>query len=118
MKEISDEIDYELIHRVVAHVIKEENGKVGSEGDRGAILIFVPGWAEISKCKTALESSRVLSPDNLHIIPLHSLMPTSFQREIFNPPPPGKTKVVISTNMAETSVTIEDVVYVIGESLF
>ena len=46
MKEMSDEIDYELIHRIVAHIIKEESRKVG-EGDPGAILIFVPGWAEI-----------------------------------------------------------------------
>ena len=47
MKEMTDEIDYELIHRIVAHVIKEEAAKVSIEGDRGAILIFVPGWAEI-----------------------------------------------------------------------
>ena len=42
-------------------------------------------------------------------------MPTSSQKSIFHPPPPGQTKVVISTNIAETSVTIEDVVYVIGK---
>lgn len=47
------------------------------------------------------------------IFPLHSLMPTASQREIFKPPSPGTRKVIIATNIAETSITIEDVVYVV-----
>ena len=40
-------------------------------------------------------------------------MPTAEQREIFQPPPAGLRKVIVSTVIAETSVTVDDVVFVI-----
>ena len=47
------------------------------------------------------------------IFPLHSLMPTARQRDIFDRPKKGLRKVIIATNIAETSITIEDVVFVV-----
>lgn len=48
---------------------------------------------------------------SLLLYPLHGSMPTAQQRGIFDRPPPGQRKVVIATNIAESSITIEDVVW-------
>ena len=56
----------------------------------------------------------VLGDDSkFQIHPLHSALATADQRVVFNRPPPGKTKIVVATNIAETSVTIDDITCVI-----
>eukprot|EP00667_Euglena_gracilis_P008061 EG_transcript_8154 len=81
------------------------------EGGAGAILIFLPGWGDIAKCHAALQD-----PD-FYLLTLHSLMSAEEQHKAFEPPPEGKRKVILSTNIAETSVTIDDVVYVIDSGV-
>ncbi|KNC72419.1 hypothetical protein SARC_15023, partial [Sphaeroforma arctica JP610] len=49
----------------------------------------------------------------LLVLPLHSTLSTEQQQIIFNRPPAGTRKVVVSTNIAETSITVDDVVHVI-----
>ena len=73
------------------------------------------GWAEISKLHGILTDS--LSGRNARIFPLHSLMPTSDQRAIFERPPAGVRKIVLATNIAETSLTIDGIVYVVDPGL-
>ncbi|KAM7353368.1 ATP-dependent RNA helicase Rhau [Cochliomyia hominivorax] len=84
----------------------------------GAILVFLPGYERISKLTTQLQNPsstrfKELSK-NIQVYPLHSIMPTINQKNIFQPAPQGKRKIILSTILAETSVTIDDVVYVIN----
>ncbi|XP_023163854.2 ATP-dependent DNA/RNA helicase DHX36 isoform X2 [Drosophila hydei] len=84
----------------------------------GAILVFMPGLNKISQLHSTLKNPR--SPlgqrwrDHLLIFPLHSMLPSAEQQSVFKRAPNGKRKVIISTIIAETSVTIDDVVYVIN----
>lgn len=83
----------------------------------GAILVFLPGLDQISKAKDAFKRASdgngryADEASNLHVLCLHGSMPTSEQREIFRKPPSGKRKVVLATNVAESSITVEDVVF-------
>ncbi|KAK2655365.1 hypothetical protein Ddye_008417 [Dipteronia dyeriana] len=84
-----------------------------NEGD-GAILVFLTGWDEISKLHDKIKGNNILGdPSKFLVLPLHGSMPTVNQREIFDRPPPNKRKIVLATNIGESSVTIDDVVYVI-----
>ncbi|XP_069687119.1 ATP-dependent RNA helicase DHX30-like isoform X2 [Periplaneta americana] len=74
----------------------------------GAILCFLPGWTEISSVLNYLEGDR-----SRIILPVHSRLSHEDQRRIFSNPPPGIRKIILATNIAETSITINDVVYVI-----
>ncbi|KAG6868632.1 hypothetical protein C0993_000222 [Termitomyces sp. T159_Od127] len=49
----------------------------------------------------------------MHVVPLYSLLPSEKQMRVFNPPPPGSRLVVVSTNVAETSLTIPNIRYVV-----
>lgn len=95
-------INYELIASTVRYIDAQL-------GDRpGGILIFLPGTLEIERCLTAVK--RIPST---HPLPLHASLLPAEQRRVFQSPPGGKRKVIAATNVAETSITIEDVVAVI-----
>ncbi|XP_068172651.1 ATP-dependent DNA/RNA helicase DHX36 [Antennarius striatus] len=100
-----EKIDLELIHALIRHIVLNE--------EEGAILVFLPGWDNISSLNDLLMAQQMFRSDRFVIIPLHSLMPTVNQTQVFKRPPPGVRKIVIATNIAETSITIDDVVYVI-----
>lgn len=84
----------------------------------GAILVFLPGFERISKLATQLQNPSTpkhkMLTKQVQVFPLHSMMPTVNQKSIFRPAPPGMRKIILSTILAETSVTIDDVVYVIN----
>ncbi|XP_056334421.1 ATP-dependent DNA/RNA helicase DHX36 isoform X2 [Danio aesculapii] len=105
MMDDDDKIDLELTAALIRHIVVNEN--------EGAILVFLPGWDNISTLNDLLMTDQMFKSDRFIIIPLHSLMPTVSQTQVFKKPPPGVRKIVIATNIAETSITIDDVVYVI-----
>ena len=83
--------------------------------DNGAILVFLPGWEDINRVLSDLQAHPhfASNPRAYALLPLHGSIPSSEQRRIFTPPQAGVRKVVLSTNVAETSITIDDVVFVI-----
>lgn len=84
---------------------------------RGDILVFLTGQDEIETMAEDLaETSRKLgsAAPELIICPIYANLPQEEQAKIFEPTPPGKVrKVVLATNIAETSLTIDGIVYVI-----
>lgn len=83
-----------------------------TEGD---ILIFLPGEKAIKDCINKLYSSPFSR--KIHIIPLYGRLPKEEQERVFDNAPFGKKKVIISTNIAETSVTIDGITSVIDSGL-
>ncbi|KAK5085479.1 putative ATP-dependent RNA helicase ucp12 [Lithohypha guttulata] len=95
-------VNIELIRSLVVHIDEQLTGMPG------AILIFLPGTLEIDRSIRALSSI-----PNVFAYPLHASLLPSEQKKVFPPAPSGKRKVIAATNVAETSITIEDVVAVI-----
>jgi ATP-dependent RNA helicase DHX8/PRP22 len=82
----------------------------------GDVLVFLTGQEEIDTCCETLYSRMQalgdLAPE-LIILPVYSALPSEIQSRIFDPAPPGARKVVIATNIAEASLTIDGIYYVV-----
>ncbi|KIJ66187.1 hypothetical protein HYDPIDRAFT_86464 [Hydnomerulius pinastri MD-312] len=82
----------------------------------GDVLLFLTGQEEIdTSCEILYERMKALGPKvpELIILPIYSALPSEVQSRVFEPTPPGARKVVIATNVAETSLTIPGIYYVI-----
>ena len=83
--------------------------------DDGDILVFLPGEKIIKDCAKRLSQAGFRS--RIHIVPLYGRLPKEEQERVFDPAPFGRKKVVLSTNIAETSVTINGITTVIDSGL-
>lgn len=85
----------------------------------GDVLVFLPGQREIARVQTALQS--VLDPAVLdpavQVLPLHGELPVDQQSQVLQPDPGGRRRVVLATNVAESSVTLPGVRVVIDAGL-
>ncbi|XP_036320983.1 pre-mRNA-splicing factor ATP-dependent RNA helicase DHX16 [Rhagoletis pomonella] len=82
----------------------------------GDVLVFLTGQDEIETCQEVLQDrvKRLGSKiRELVIIPVYANLPSDMQAKIFEPTPPNARKVVLATNIAETSLTIDNIIYVI-----
>ncbi|XP_005179774.1 pre-mRNA-splicing factor ATP-dependent RNA helicase DHX16 [Musca domestica] len=82
----------------------------------GDILVFLTGQDEIETCQEVLADrvKRLGSKiKELIIIPVYANLPSDMQAKIFEPTPPNARKVILATNIAETSLTIDNIIYVI-----
>lgn len=82
----------------------------------GDILVFLTGQEEIETANEMLqERTKKLGSKikELIILPIYANLPSDMQSKIFEPTPPGARKVILATNIAETSLTIDGIKYVI-----
>ncbi|XP_049880517.1 dosage compensation regulator isoform X2 [Pectinophora gossypiella] len=107
MAQLSEkDLSFELIEAILLYITNLRQS--------GAVLVFLPGWNLIFALMRHLSQHRVFGDQSRYVIlPLHSQIPREDQKKVFVTPPPDITKVILSTNIAETSITINDVVYVI-----
>jgi HrpA-like RNA helicase len=98
-------IEYSLITKLVETIC--------TSYPEGAILIFISGISEINRCIAQMSQQLSHLEDKMELLPLHSSLKSSEQQRVFKRPRAGRRKVVVATNIAETSITIDDVAYVI-----
>lgn len=116
-RESSSDDDLDLPHPLIALTISH----VLRNSEDGHVLVFLPGWDDIVNVQKTLQNPRgslginFNSPEySIHC--LHSTVPLAEQQAIFEPPPAGQRRIILATNIAETSVTIPDVVYVVDSA--
>lgn len=95
-------VNYDLIASLVEEIDKQ------LDTDPGGILIFLPGTFEIERCIRAVSQL-----PKIHALPLHASLLPAEQKRVFPPAPRGTRKVICATNVAETSITIPDIVAVV-----
>ncbi|KAJ8437201.1 hypothetical protein Cgig2_007551 [Carnegiea gigantea] len=101
-----DSMGFNLIENLLCNICENERP--------GAVLVFITGWDDISSLKEKLQSHSILGdPRRVLLLACHSSMASSEQRLIFEKPEDGIRKIVLATNIAETSITIDDVVFVL-----
>eukprot|EP00435_Cladocopium_sp_Y103_P018188 s2182_g4.t1 len=103
----------DIMDSSICSVVEEMSQRNSS--DVGSILCFLPGWWEIRQMEERLAQGDQAS--KIWAIPLHSTLPKERQQQVFRKPPKGKVKVILGTNIAESSVTIGDVEVVIDSGL-
>lgn len=81
----------------------------------GDILVFMTGQEDIEiTCELVAERLKLLNdPPKLSILPIYSQMPADLQAKIFDRAAPGVRKVIVATNIAETSLTVDGIMYVV-----
>lgn len=117
-------VDLALVEAAVWHVCRQFRLDPQATATSGAILVFLPGTGEITTLLDRLQTSlrqgacsatgkSTPRPGDIWLLPLHGSLPTAQQRRVFEIPPTGTRKIVLSTNVAETSVTVPDAGFVI-----
>lgn len=91
-----------------------------SQGE-GDVLLFLTGKEEIERaCRALNDRVRAASEDecgDAQVLPLYAALPPEQQARVFSPPPPGCRRVVVATNVAETSLTVPGIAFVVDPGM-
>lgn len=106
-----DEEDLSLLEGISSALaeLREEDRKQGQLGD---VLVFLPGEREIRECAEQLRKEQIPATE---ILPLYARLGVADQQKIFNPQ--GGRRVILATNVAETSLTVPRIRYVVDSGL-
>ncbi|XP_055384477.1 probable ATP-dependent RNA helicase spindle-E [Condylostylus longicornis] len=113
---ISDSLHKVVLKLIINLEILDKSDSESQElAHKPSILIFLPGINEIDKMENVLEGLRTLIAVqmNVSVIRLHSMISPEEQQKAFRNPAPGYRKIILATNIAESSITVPDVKYVI-----
>ncbi len=111
---LTPQADY--INSAVTTVLQLHGEKVEDGRSMGDMLVFLTGREEIESVHDLLSKCQEMFPSDwlrMVVTPLFAALPSSQQQRIFHPTPRGCRKVILATNIAETSITIPGVSYVI-----
>ena len=97
-------VDYDMLGLLVKRLVQIKS-------DDGSILVFLSGAPEINNAQNTI--ARITRGMSIQILPLHGGLQPRDQNLVFRRSPSGCTKVILSTNVAETSITIPDCTIVI-----
>ncbi|EDX02589.1 DExH-box ATP-dependent RNA helicase DExH6 [Drosophila yakuba] len=100
---IDPDIDNDLIVSLLELLLRQ--------GDAGAVIVYLPGYSDMTSLRDRLESS--LPRDDIKIMLLHSQVDNNEQRKAFRIYSGVRLKIILSTNIGQTSITIPDLLYVI-----
>lgn len=103
--------DYDLLARTILLALSRSASAHQADPVGGAILVFVSGVGEIRSASEAIERFVAAAGHKATVLPLHANLSPQEQRLVFEPT--RHTKVVVATNVAETSITIPDISYVV-----
>ena len=126
-----DRVDTQLLLALLEHICSQTGTKGNNAGSMnttferdgqtclGGILVFLPGWGDISSLMEIMSMhSEFQNANRYKVVPLHGGIASSAQRQVFKRVPPNCRKIVLATNIAETSITIDDIVIVIDSGKY
>ena len=108
----SDEEDDRTLFEGISEALAELRNEDRKNGQHGDVLVFLPGEREIRECADFLRREQIPATD---ILPLYARLSGSDQQRIFKPH--GGRRVVLATNVAETSLTVPGIRYVVDSGV-
>jgi ATP-dependent helicase HrpA len=111
-----DEDDLDTEQGILRAIDELSQGADHDPSGGGDVLVFLPGEREIRETAEALRKHPLRPAHRVDVIPLYARLSADEQQRIFDPPP-GRRRIILATNIAETSLTVPGIRYVIDSGV-